>query len=230
MNNTATKIFAEQSNIGIDSIHFVQRFSPFVGSLKNSFIPFICINRPPSHFKPVSSRNRGFTMIELVVTMVVAALVVAIAIPNITDLIRSGRINTQLNGLKADFNFARSEAIKHRKNVIVCQSSNGTSCIGTAGDWKDGRLIYVDKNSDGAIDADEILRYREAVGRDDRSLQVADAVAAAVASVTFTSNGGTTGVTNFTICDGEGPTKGKRLSLRFTGLATTLPAAPTSCN
>lgn len=54
--------------------------------------------------------QRGFTFIELITVTVVMGIVLAIAVPNFADLVRSSRMTTQANDLMADLLYARSEA------------------------------------------------------------------------------------------------------------------------
>ena len=89
---------------------------------------------------------RGFTMIELAVTLTVLAVLVVIGAPSLTQLIRDSRLTTQADLLVSSLNAARIEAIKQRKNMAVCASTspNDTtpSCSGSSADWNSGWLIY----------------------------------------------------------------------------------------
>jgi len=226
MSNTTSKTVSSTPINSLGGHIFVRKFDPFVCQPNKSLLPFVWTNIPNTPFTPHRSRIRGFTMIELVVTMIVAALIAAFVIPNIRVVIKDSRISTQINDLKADFNYARSEAVKRRSDDMVCQSTNGTDCIGAAGDWKDGRLIFVDKDKDRVVsNGDIVLRYRGAVGGADRSLKVD-----VTDPVVFLQTGGTTGPRTFTICDEQGTGKGKQLSLSQTGLTVMLTAPLTSCN
>lgn len=91
-----------------------------------------------------SSRARGFTLIELVVTLVVIAVTAAVALPSFTGLIRSNRVTSQTNELMASLALARTEAIRSNspvvgnRDVVLCPSSNGTTC---SADWSDGWIV-----------------------------------------------------------------------------------------
>jgi type IV fimbrial biogenesis protein FimT len=204
---------------------FVSKNDPFIGDLKTKFIPFVSINKPVSKFMGISRQSNGFTLIELVVTIAVAAILVTVAVPNMRTFIQNGRITTQVNDLITDLNYARSEAIKRRTNVAICQSSNGTACTG--GNWKDGRLTYADLNKNGVLDGnDVVLRFRGAPGGGDSTLTTT-----ATDPLEFTSNGATTltATKTFTFCDDRGATKGKTVQLNATGQATVNSTPPAGC-
>ena len=87
--------------------------------------------------------HRGFTVIELMVSASVAAILVAIAVPAFNSFVQNDRDISQINSLVASFNYARSEAIKqHLSNgVEVCPSSDGATCNGTSA-WAGGWIVY----------------------------------------------------------------------------------------
>lgn len=79
----------------------------------------------------------GFTLVELMVTVAVAAVLLAVAVPSFTQMIVSGRLTTQSNDMLAAINLARSEAIKRNASVTLCRAAaNATTCATTAGVWQ----------------------------------------------------------------------------------------------
>lgn len=86
--------------------------------------------------------TRGFTLIELMVTVVVLGLLMTIAVPSFTDMIRNHRSLTAADELTSALNLARVEAVKRGKRVSICPSTNGTSCSGTS--WQGGWITFVD--------------------------------------------------------------------------------------
>lgn len=100
----------------------------------------------------------GFTLVELIITIAIAAILLAIALPSFKSSIRSNRVATRTNSLIATFNLARTEAIRNNHGAGVCPSSAGTSCNGV--DWDQGWLVWSDEDASGTLDADEtVIRY-----------------------------------------------------------------------
>ncbi len=95
-------------------------------------------------------RESGFTLIELVVTMAVLAIVVSIAAPSFTNMINNNRSSGLGGELTAAIHFARSEAIKRATHVAICPSNDGTSCL-TGSDWAKGWLIFVDTSASDTL-------------------------------------------------------------------------------
>ncbi|WP_243041624.1 GspH/FimT family pseudopilin [Dyella sedimenti] len=89
----------------------------------------------------ISHKPRGFTLIELMVTLAVVAVLAIIAVPNFRDAIHRSAVSSASNALLADLSYARTEAVNRGQAVSVCPSTDGTSCnAGTAFDT--GWIIY----------------------------------------------------------------------------------------
>ena len=71
------------------------------------------------------NKNHGFTLIELIVTMAVIAILFAVAAPDIMFTTSSNRLTDQYNDMRGDFAFARNEAITLNLPVTI-SSYNGT--------------------------------------------------------------------------------------------------------
>jgi len=85
---------------------------------------------------------RGFTLIELMVTLAVLAILTMIALPSFRDTIRRNRVNSASNALLADLNYARTEAIDRGQVVTMCPSSNASSCTSGGTSWGAGWMTY----------------------------------------------------------------------------------------
>jgi type IV fimbrial biogenesis protein FimT len=86
---------------------------------------------------------RGVTFVELLVTLAVVSILLAIGVPSFNDAVLSSRLTSIANDLLASIQLARSEAVKRNVPVTICRSLNGTSCT-TTGDWEQGWIVKDD--------------------------------------------------------------------------------------
>ena len=148
-----------------------------------------------SPIKRGMKNSRGLTLIELMVTLAVFAIVTALAFPGFRLYQQNSLRVTQINDMVASFNMARTEAVKRNRNVAICASADQATCSG-ANDWTTGWIVFIDDNQDGAndatdgngdIDANETLLQSHA-GLDGARLIFQDVDNGAVA-VTFNNRG-----------------------------------------
>jgi prepilin-type N-terminal cleavage/methylation domain-containing protein len=69
--------------------------------------------------------HKGFTLVELMVTLAVLAILIAIAAPSMEQMIRQNRLDADVQKIQTAFSFARSEAIKRSATVSVVPSATG---------------------------------------------------------------------------------------------------------
>jgi type IV fimbrial biogenesis protein FimT len=91
-------------------------------------------------------KNTGYTLIELMTMLAVAAVLLTVGVPQLKIFFQSNRMVANTNDLVTAFNLARSEAIRRGVRVTVCKSSAATtapSCdIGAS--WKDGWIVFAE--------------------------------------------------------------------------------------
>jgi type IV fimbrial biogenesis protein FimT len=175
-------------------------------------------------------RARGFTLIELMVTLAVLAILVAIGFPALRDSLRNARRTALVNELVASMMLARSEASRRGAPMVVCgvndANNNGTidaaerACAGL--DWGDGWIVapWADADSDGALDAGELgtpLRYfvNDYPGLRATGSGFAGAPAAGAVALMAFNGAGTSG--RVTICDARGATRARAVDFATNG-------------
>ena len=87
------------------------------------------------------ARQRGFTLLELMITVSIVAILLAIGVPSFRYVTTSNRTAGEVNGLMGDMHFARAEAIKEGQTVTVCASTDGKTCSGAAA-WNTGWITF----------------------------------------------------------------------------------------
>lgn len=83
--------------------------------------------------------SRGFTLIELMITVAILAILLGIGVPSFVDFIRNNRASTQANELATALNLARSEAVKRGLPVTLRSPA--------APNWTE-YCVYVGQNAD----------------------------------------------------------------------------------
>ena len=107
--------------------------------------------------------KRGFTLMELMITVAIMAIVLAVGIPGFQALLRENRLAAQTNAFLTALNLARSEAIKRGRRVTLCKSADGATCA-TDGGYQQGWIVFVDPNDNAVVDGGEaILRVEAAL-------------------------------------------------------------------
>ncbi|HEY0661789.1 MAG TPA: GspH/FimT family pseudopilin [Lysobacter sp.] len=93
--------------------------------------------------------SRGFTLVELMVTLAVAAILLALATPSLAELLRRNRIAAANNELVTALNVARAEALRRGRPVTVCASADQRSCAAST-NWATGWVVFEDSVNAGA--------------------------------------------------------------------------------
>jgi type IV fimbrial biogenesis protein FimT len=156
--------------------------------------------------------HRGFTLIELMVSLTVAGILFAIAIPAFNSFLQNDRDTGQANSLVESLSYARSEAVKRASpnGIAVCPSANGAAC--DAGPWTEGWIVtYIDPVTPGNT---IVLQAIPALS----GTNTVTPVAGPATGITFNSNG-TAPLAPFTlrICDQRGAAFARQVEVNLTG-------------
>lgn len=112
-------------------------------------------------------RTRGFTLVELMITVTVAAILTAIAWPSFRDFMHRNAVTSQANQVLAALQYARNEAVSRRYPTALCGSTSGSACTPSDTSFENGWMIWRDSTLSGtpsysAAAKDELLRVVEA--------------------------------------------------------------------
>jgi type IV fimbrial biogenesis protein FimT len=94
------------------------------------------LRRSHNNFLPT-----GFTAIELLATITVAGILMAIAVPSFRYVTTSNRASSEINALLGDMQMARGEAMKEGQFVTICASIDGATCAGVTA-WNSGWILF----------------------------------------------------------------------------------------
>jgi type IV fimbrial biogenesis protein FimT len=123
----------------------------------------------------MKKQQAGFTIIELVIVVAIAAIITSAGIPAMDSMIKNNRLKSGTFTLINDIQFARSEAAKRRQTVVMCRSADPLAAVPTCGGtnytWTSGYLIFSTTESNSTYEAasanDTLLRVVGAVDKVD---------------------------------------------------------------
>lgn len=169
--------------------------------------------------------QRGLSLIELMITLLVMAVLVTVAVPGFNTLIRNNRLYTQVNDFHLSLMRARSEAMSRVQRVTVCAADisdpNNPSCVNT-GRWEEGWIVFVEDSAteNASVDTgEEVLEIQQALSGDNTlrgSSTVADYVSYGGTGFS-TASDGTTLTGKWALCDERGASWGRELVIYATG-------------
>jgi len=158
--------------------------------------------------------SQGFTLVELLITLLVATLLMTLGVPAMRDFVLDGRIVAAANNYVTGINLTRATAIKQQRNAQICVSTTWNSspptCTGGAS-WTDGWVVWVDQDADAVLDANEVLRVSET------QTGGTSLVGAASTMFQYDPTGFVNAGDTVDICDGRAGETGRRITVAATG-------------
>lgn len=173
----------------------------------------------------MTDKARGFTLLELLVTIIILGIVASFAVPSFRQMILNNQLVSQTNEVSGLVAFARSEASKMQDGVVtVCSSADGASCSG-ANTWEQGWIVFSDIDADRVVDSgtDELHRVASALGGGN-SLRVSGLSSSDGSFIQFSPNGfplpeslGASPAGTLTVCDSRGASEARAVVVGVAG-------------
>jgi type IV fimbrial biogenesis protein FimT len=164
-----------------------------------------------------SVKHSGFTLIELIVTVSIAAILLSMAIPSFIGTIASNRLTTSANEFVTTLNYARSEAINRGISVTVRKVDNNSfTNLGAGANWENGWDLFTDVDSDGVFDSpdgDNLIRTYSAL-KTSYTLRGNNNF---VNFIRYRPDGGSSSLGSFAICENSSLTGAKVIIVNAVG-------------
>lgn len=109
--------------------------------------------------------QQGFTLLELMFTVGIAAVVLLFGIPNMSDFLKNERIITSTNSLIADLMLARSKSVELNQPVILCSSSDQKTCNNSS--FEKGWIVGIDEDESSTLgNTDTLIKVQQELPSD----------------------------------------------------------------
>lgn len=96
-------------------------------------------------------RQNGFTLVELLITIVVVSVLLATAVPSFMEFIKNNRVTGQANSFVVSTQMARNEAVKRGAGTTMCAANADLDGCSGNNNWSTGWIVFSDLNRDGTI-------------------------------------------------------------------------------
>jgi len=156
--------------------------------------------------------RKGFTVIELMVTLSITAILLSLGVPAFQDFSSRQRMNATISALHSDFLYGRSQAIYRNTQVVACPGSPSGGCSEST-DWTVGWIIFSDSNTDRQHqDGEDLLRHTQGLD----NIMIHSSIGRT--NFRFYPNGTTPGSNgSFSLCGLGGPEHARKLVISNLG-------------
>lgn len=157
-------------------------------------------------------QSKGLTLLELLVTLAIAAILLAVAAPDFARWITQNRLRTTAYDLLTDIHKTRNEAVSRAARASLWNMD---------GDWHSGWQMFVDDNANGSLDSGETLLFERGARAADISISGNSSVSS---MVSYAANGysltaaGAFQAGTITLC-GEGASEAYQIVVSLGGRA-----------
>ena len=165
---------------GVTPRWFIMNSLPFIQNLGSLLLNLALLSTRLPHMNEPVTRLRffhslqGFTLVELMVAVVIGAILLAVAIPGFSNLVKDNHLAAAVNAMTGSIHLARMEAVRKNMHVVLCPSANGSNCSASGG-WGQGWIVFsdADRNKNFNDDGDSspcengedcLLRSHDAIG------------------------------------------------------------------
>ncbi len=109
----------------------------------------------------LAKQNSGFTIVELMLAVAIAAILIAVAAPSFRSTIENNGVLAISDDLITSLRYAREEALRQGLPISMCASSDQNTCTGT---WSQGWIVFIDEDTNGTLNgADTIISAKQEV-------------------------------------------------------------------
>lgn len=157
------------------------------------------------------SHHAGFTLIELLITIVIATILMALAMPSFTSMLMNNRLSAEANAFVNALHYARSNALTQNVNAQVCPLG-ATGSVTCGANWGSGWIVTTLPATGTGV-----LLQSYQVGPHDPVLSPVAFNGVTATGIVFDPRGLATTQSNFKFCDSRGATFARSLQVIATG-------------